>query len=87
MTEQPAQLTRADLARMTPDQIENARTAGRLDTLLGVPRDEHDALAAARSEGLLTLEHVHTLARIGRHDDIEAARAAGRITYTRTEGA
>lgn len=32
----PAQLTRADLQNMTPDQINKARTEGRLDTLMGV---------------------------------------------------
>lgn len=79
------QLTRADLAGMPPDQIEAARLAGRLDALLGIPEDERDALAAARGEGPLTREHVRTLWRTGRHDHIEAARAAGRITYGTTE--
>lgn len=31
----PAQLTRADLMRMTPEEIERARREGRLDALLG----------------------------------------------------
>ena len=79
------QLTRADLAGMPPDQIEAARLAGRLDAVLGIPEDERGALAAARGEGPLTLEHIRTLARTGRHDHIEAARTAGRITYTRTD--
>ena len=30
------QLTRADLAGMTPDRIEEARTGGQLNTLLGI---------------------------------------------------
>jgi len=83
----PDQLTRTNLAGMTPDQIEAARLAGRLDDLLGIPRDEHDALAAARGDAPLNLEHVRHLARLGHHDQIEAARAAGRITYSTTEGA
>ena len=33
----PQQLTREDLARMTPEQVDKARKEGRLDRLLGVP--------------------------------------------------
>ena len=73
------QLTAADLAGMEPEAIEQARHAGRLDTLLGVPQAEQDVIAKARGDQRLSMDDVRHLSRLGHHDLITAANAAGRI--------
>lgn len=73
------QLAAADLAGMTPGQIEEARLAGRLATLLGTPAETVALLAKARGEGPLTAADVSELYRIREYDLIDGARARGRL--------
>lgn len=77
------QLTRDDLDAMNPQQIEAARVAGRLATILGSP--PADAAMLDRATGTLTPQDVRDLAALGRHDLIEQARTDNRITYTESE--
>jgi hypothetical protein len=75
-----SQFTAADLATMDPDQINAARMAGRLDRLLGVP-DEQIALLSRARTGRIDVDDIRALGAINRHDLINDAREAGRITY------
>lgn len=61
------QLTRGDLAAMTPQQITEAKNDGRLNELLG---HTHDAALIARAEQLepVTREQLAQLSRLGRPD-------------------
>ena len=43
------QLTRADLAGMTPEQIVEAKAAGRCDQILGIHVSEEETLLLARA--------------------------------------
>ena len=76
--EQARQLTTEDLATMDPQEITDARDAGRLDRLLGIPEHEIDLKTRART-GQLTAADTTALAAIGRHDLIVTAHAEGRI--------
>lgn len=73
------QLTDADLEHMAPDDIVQAKADGRLDTLLGIPQDEHDVIAKARAGERLDLDDVANLARLGHPELVAAARAANLI--------
>jgi hypothetical protein len=79
-----AQLTAADLTRLTAErkhnEIEQARTEGRLDALLGVPPEQIALLDRARN-GRVDVTDVQALAALRRHDLIDEARATDRITY------
>lgn len=74
-TAPPAQLTRAELAGMTPDAIVAARDAGQLADVLGVPREEAELLARAGRLAPITRAELARLTRMGR-PDLAAAYAA-----------
>jgi hypothetical protein len=76
------QLTRDDLAGMTPEAIVKASDAGRCDTLLGVPADDIDVIGRARGDEPLSRTDLAHLRRIGRHDLIVGAYDRGNITTT-----
>lgn len=80
MTDTPPQLTREHLRGMTPEQIVEAKRAGRLDSLLGIPAAETEAIHRAHAGEPLDLEHVRVLARRGEHDLITQAARRGQIT-------
>ncbi len=63
-----AQLTKADLAGMKPEAIEAARVAGRLDGLLGVPREQTELIARAQRRDPVTRADLAELNRLGRYD-------------------
>lgn len=76
----PEPLSRADVA-----VVNAAVEAGAYDAVLGIT-DEHRRLLNKCEEGAaLTLDDVRELRRLNRHDLIDAAHRAGRITLT--EGA
>lgn len=70
------QLTRADLAGMTPDAIEKARLEGRLDRVLGRSEDSIAARARIRS-GDATLDDIRTADA----ESIVQARADGLLKH------
>jgi hypothetical protein len=84
------QLTTDDLSRLTKErkyhEIEQARMDGRLDRVLGVPEEQIALLDNARS-GTIDAADAAALNRLGRHDLVDAAREAGRITYPTQENA
>jgi hypothetical protein len=80
MTEEHEQFTADQLKAMTPDQIIEARGAGHLDRILGIPEEEIALLSRART-GRIDVDDVRALGAINRHDLINDAREAGRITY------
>lgn len=82
----PDQLTAADLATMSHDDIETARNAGQLERILGVP-DDQIALTTRAREGRINADDARALAAIGRHDLIETARVDDRIDYPTSTGA
>lgn len=57
------QLTRGDLAAMTPQQIEAARLAGRLDAVLGTSPELVEARRLARNAEPITRDQLRTLNR------------------------
>jgi hypothetical protein len=74
------QLNRDDLAGMTSEAIVEAHDNGQLDQLLGTPAEDIAVLDRARSGEFITLADVRTLAGLGRHELINDAHRAGRIT-------
>jgi hypothetical protein len=82
----PDQLTAADLATMSHQDIEDARETGRLEILLGVPAADVELTARAR-QGRINADDARALAAIGRYDLIEDARASDRIDYPTSTGA
>jgi hypothetical protein len=74
---QPDQLTEADLARMTPEEIVQAQDEGRCDQLLGID-PEQTALVHRGTHDVITDADIQALAAIGRQDLIAAAYEAGR---------
>jgi hypothetical protein len=78
------QLTVADLAHMTPAQIDEARETGRLARLLGVPDGEIALIDKART-GVINGTDAGALNKLGRHDLVDAAREDGRIDFTNQE--
>ncbi len=72
-TTRPVQFARSDLAHMTPAEIEDARLAGSLDDLLEITRHWPP------KSGQWTVEDLNAMVRDGRHDEIDAARAAGQL--------
>jgi hypothetical protein len=89
LTAQADQLDASQLtsvAGMTPEAINTAREAGRLQVLLGADPDEV-ALTQRAQHGRIDIDTVHQLADLGRHDLIEQARESGRIDYPNTTGA
>lgn len=68
------------------EEIDAARTEGRLALVLGTPPEEV-ALIDRAEFSTLTRADVQALAALNRHDLIETARTAGRIQYDDTEGA
>jgi hypothetical protein len=79
------QVTLTDLEQMYAakkyDQIEQARLDGRLNTIMGVPQPEREALEHAQSGGNLSAAQVHELYSARRYDVIEQAAREGRIIY------
>jgi hypothetical protein len=73
------QLSRADLKRMTPEQIVEAKGAGRFDALLGVPQEQLDLINRAKT-GQIDHADLRELSRLNRPDLINAAHTEGRIT-------
>ena len=61
------QLTRDALATMTPQQIEAARLAGRLDALMGAPAELVEARRLARNLEPITRDQLRTLNRARDH--------------------
>lgn len=78
-TDERGQLSRADLATMSPAEIAAAQRAGRCARLLGVPTETVDTIARAQAGATLDRDDVRELWRLGRADLIEAARVAGNI--------
>lgn len=76
-----SQLTREDLKAMTPEAIDTARIEGRLAVLLGADPDDADLIERATTEPI-THADVQRLARLKRHDLIDAARTTNRIAAT-----
>lgn len=76
------QLSAADLASMTPRDIDEARRTGRLDRLLGVPQADTDLLNRARNGGRLDRADCKRLSELDHPDLIVAARDDDRINYT-----
>ena len=74
-----AQLTRADLDGMAPEEIAAAHDAGRLAVLLGMDPADAALITRAQSDPI-TLDDVRDLARLGRHDLVNDAHRDGRIT-------
>lgn len=74
-----------NLEGMTPEQIDEAHRAGRLDALTGVPAADVAVLDKARTGQHITTADVAHLRRLGRPDLITAAHTEGRIITT-TEG-
>lgn len=77
----PPQLSRADLAGMTPAAINAAREAGQCADLLGVPREQTELITRATRLQPVSRADLAALNRAGRHD-LTAAYAphADRIT-------
>ncbi|MHA6512005.1 hypothetical protein [Tessaracoccus sp. Z1128] len=76
------QLTHADLATMTPQQIEAARQRGRFDALLGVATpDEIAARDLVDTGGTLDRHAIQTLHAARQYEAIDRARLEGRISY------
>lgn len=73
------QLTRDDLAGMTPEQIERARRSGRLDRVLGYTDEQMNTRAKAKSDAVLTRADVERLAASGHHSAIKSALSEGRL--------
>ncbi len=73
------QLSRTDLATMTPAEIEKARQEGRLTKILGGSDDEVEAVEIGNTDRSLTRGDVDTLTRAGRHDLITEALTDGRL--------
>jgi hypothetical protein len=77
------QLTAEDVHRLYTERrygdIVEAHKAGHLRRLLGVPEDQI-ALLDRATTGMLGRRDLTRLQRLGRHDLIEHARLAGRIT-------
>jgi hypothetical protein len=80
------QLTGEDVAQLRRErkdkEINQARLDGRLDILLGVPRDTVALHEKARSIQQLTEDDVSKLFKNKDYELIVAANEAGRITYT-----
>lgn len=80
-----SQLTHDDLAGMSPQAIVEAKAAGRLDALLGVPAADVELLDRARNGGTLTRPDLARLNRLGRPDLVVSAHEEDRITDTTQE--
>lgn len=76
------QLTRDDLAAMTPQAIDEATRAGRCDALLGVAPEASEARRKTEAGEAIDLDDVAALKAVGRHDLITKAHTAGLITTT-----
>lgn len=76
------QLSEADLAGMTPDQINQERRRGRLASILGGDVTVGDAIARATAGQRLSLEDVNRLTAGGRSDLVMAAQRANLIDLT-----
>jgi hypothetical protein len=74
------QLTSADLAGMSPQQIDQARQEGRLARLLGVADDEIDLRERVANGGTFTRAEARELNRLGLYDAVLEAHRDGRIT-------
>ncbi len=74
------QLTRADLAQLSAEQIEEARVNGRLAHLLGAPETDTELVRRAKTE-VIGRSDIKALFALGQHDLIEEARATNRINY------
>ena len=84
MNEKAEQLTEGDLKSMTPEAINQARSEGRLNTILGgtvAPTEAAiaDTIARATNGAFLDTDDLNALAKAGRHDLINKARRAGHI--------
>lgn len=64
----PPQLSRADLAGMRPAEIEAARVAGQLDTLMGAPPAQVELKARAARQAPLTRAEVAELYRVREYE-------------------
>jgi len=81
MIDNTDQLTRDALAGMSPEQIEAARLAGRLDALMGAPAELVEARRLARNLEPVTREQVRLLMRARDHDLVSAySKFTDRIT-------
>lgn len=76
------QLTREDLATMTPRAVDDATRAGRCDALLGIAPEVSKARRKAEAGERIDLGDVAALKAAGRHDLITKAHEAGLISTT-----
>ena len=74
-----SQLTRADLASMTPEAIDEAHREGRFDTVLGHDRDYLDLVE--RAGGLVGPADITALRQAGREDLVVRALDEDRINF------
>lgn len=69
------QLERSDLKTMTPEQIVTAKAEGRLNDMLGVPRERTELIAKARRLEPVTAADLKGLLKLGHHDLVAAYSA------------